>query len=239
VEEARARGGTALDAQALDQLRQRDTRSPPSASTTTGCGTGTRGTTPAARSAPGCATPSSRSSCSPVTSTWTGRTTSPERGAKAAKRHQAVSGYWHTLIGAILGAAIVLARALTEPWQYAVLAGAAVLLLGLRRGVVLTLLTVGAVGLFIALVGGPLPHWPTVTSGRYNWLARILRPAADAPRSRWVPVARTSGPVSPQCRSGSDRGGQWRIRRSQRFAEIAVTATGQWLTSSGQFARVT
>jgi chromate transporter len=61
-------------------------------------------------------------------------------------------------IGAILGAAVSLARALTEPWQYAVLAGAALFLLGLRRGVVLTLLTAGAAGLIIALAGGPLPH---------------------------------------------------------------------------------
>lgn len=61
-------------------------------------------------------------------------------------------------IGAILGSAIALARVLTQPWQYAVLAGAAVLLLALRRGVVLTLLTASAVGLIIALAGGPLPH---------------------------------------------------------------------------------
>jgi chromate transporter len=61
-------------------------------------------------------------------------------------------------IGAILGSAILLARALSQPWQYAVLAGAAVLLLGLRRGVVLTLLAAGAVGTIIALAGGPLPH---------------------------------------------------------------------------------
>ena len=61
-------------------------------------------------------------------------------------------------IGAILGSAIPLARALAQPWQYAVLAGAAVLLLGLRRGVVLTLLAAGAVGLTIALAGGPLPQ---------------------------------------------------------------------------------
>ena len=60
-------------------------------------------------------------------------------------------------IGAILGSAITLARALSQPWQYAVLAGAAALLLGLRRGVVLTLLAAGAVGLIIALAGGPLP----------------------------------------------------------------------------------
>jgi chromate transporter len=60
-------------------------------------------------------------------------------------------------IGAILGSSIPLARALTQPWQYAVLAGAALLLLGLRRGVVLTLLAAAAVGLIIALAGGPLP----------------------------------------------------------------------------------
>jgi chromate transporter len=61
-------------------------------------------------------------------------------------------------IGAILGSAIPLAAALSRPWQYAVLAGAVLLLLGLRRGVVLTLLAAGATGLIIALAGGPLPH---------------------------------------------------------------------------------
>jgi chromate transporter len=61
-------------------------------------------------------------------------------------------------IGAILGSAITLARSLTQPWQFAVLAGAAVLLLVVRRGVVLTLLAAGAVGLIIALAGGPLPR---------------------------------------------------------------------------------
>jgi chromate transporter len=60
-------------------------------------------------------------------------------------------------IGAILGSAIPLARALTESWQYGVLAGAAVLLLVLRRGVVLTLLAAGAVGVVVALAGGSLP----------------------------------------------------------------------------------
>jgi chromate transporter len=59
-------------------------------------------------------------------------------------------------IGAILGSAVPLARALTLPWQYAVLAGAAVLLLVFRRGPVLTLLTAAAVGVIIGLAGGPL-----------------------------------------------------------------------------------
>ena len=66
-------------------------------------------------------------------------------------------------IGAILGSAILLAATLREPWQFAVLAAAAVLLLGpqlgaLRRGVVFTLLAAGATGSLVALAGGPLPH---------------------------------------------------------------------------------
>jgi len=60
-------------------------------------------------------------------------------------------------VGAILGSAVPLARALAEPWQWGVLAGAGVLLLPLRRGVVLTLLLAGAVGVVVALAGGPLP----------------------------------------------------------------------------------
>jgi chromate transporter len=60
-------------------------------------------------------------------------------------------------IGAIFGAAIPLARTLSIGWQFAVLGGAAVLLIGLRRGVVLTLLSAAAVGVMIALAGGPLP----------------------------------------------------------------------------------
>ncbi len=60
-------------------------------------------------------------------------------------------------IGAILGSAIALARALDEPWQYGVLAAAAVLLLVLRRGVVPTLLLAAAIGVAVALAGGSLP----------------------------------------------------------------------------------
>jgi chromate transporter len=60
-------------------------------------------------------------------------------------------------IGSILGSAIPLTAALTEPWQYAVTAGAALLLLAARRGVVATLLSAAAVGVVVALAGGPLP----------------------------------------------------------------------------------
>ena len=61
-------------------------------------------------------------------------------------------------IGAIFGSAIPLTRALTQPWQYPVLAAALVLMLALRRGVVLTLIAAAAAGTLIALAGGPLPH---------------------------------------------------------------------------------
>ena len=57
-------------------------------------------------------------------------------------------------IGAIFGAAVPLARELAEPWQFGVLAGAAVLLLVLRRGVVPTLLLAGLAGTVVALAGG-------------------------------------------------------------------------------------
>ena len=60
-------------------------------------------------------------------------------------------------IGAILGAAITLAGALDESWQFAVLAAAAVALLLLRRGIVQTLIGAGAIGMIVALAGAPLP----------------------------------------------------------------------------------
>jgi chromate transporter len=59
-------------------------------------------------------------------------------------------------IGAILGSAIPLALALSETWQFVVLAGGGVLLL-LRRGVVTTLLAAGVAGATVALAGAPLP----------------------------------------------------------------------------------
>jgi chromate transporter len=78
---------------------------------------------------------------------------------RTSRRAQSfLDGAGPAAIGAILGSAILLAAALSQPWQYAVLAGAAVLLLGLRRGVVVTLLAAAATGLGVALAGGPLPH---------------------------------------------------------------------------------
>jgi len=69
-----------------------------------------------------------------------------------------LNGAGPAAIGAILGTAIPLARALSEGWQWAVLGGAAVLLFALRRGVVFTLLLAGATGALIALAGATLPR---------------------------------------------------------------------------------
>jgi chromate transporter len=61
-------------------------------------------------------------------------------------------------IGAILGAAIPLAGALRETWQFLILAAAAMALLLARAGVVATLLGAGAVGAVVAVAGAPLPR---------------------------------------------------------------------------------
>jgi chromate transporter len=60
--------------------------------------------------------------------------------------------------GAIIGSAIPLADALSETWQYAVLAAATIALLALRRSIVLTLLAAGTIGAILALLGAPIPH---------------------------------------------------------------------------------
>jgi chromate transporter len=80
-----------------------------------------------------------------------------ERLRANASARAFLDGAGPAAIGAILGATIPLTGALSETWQYFVLAAAALSLLALRRGVVLTLLGAGAVGVVIALAGGPVP----------------------------------------------------------------------------------
>jgi chromate transporter len=60
-------------------------------------------------------------------------------------------------IGAIIGSAIPLTRALSQTWQYVVLAAAVVWLIALRRGVVGALVAAGVAGAIAALAGAPLP----------------------------------------------------------------------------------
>ncbi len=60
-------------------------------------------------------------------------------------------------IGAILGAAITLATALHESWQFGILAVAALALLVLARGIVQTLLGAAVLGVIAAFAGAPLP----------------------------------------------------------------------------------
>lgn len=78
------------------------------------------------------------------------------------RRNQAVraflDGAGPAAIGAILGSAVPLALTLTQTWQFYILTGAAVLMLALRRGPVLTLLTAAAAGVAIVLSGGELPR---------------------------------------------------------------------------------
>jgi chromate transporter len=60
-------------------------------------------------------------------------------------------------IGAIGGAAVTLARGLSDAWQFGVLAAALLALLALRRGVVTTLVGAALVGAVLALAGAPIP----------------------------------------------------------------------------------
>jgi chromate transporter len=68
-----------------------------------------------------------------------------------------LAGAGPAAIGAILGSAVPLTGALSELWQFVILGLAALALLVVRRGVVSVLLTAGALGAVVALVGGPLP----------------------------------------------------------------------------------
>jgi len=68
-----------------------------------------------------------------------------------------LNGAGPAAIGAILGTAIPLARALSEPWQYGILAAAFALVLFARSGVVRTLLLAGLAGVVIAIADGQLP----------------------------------------------------------------------------------
>ncbi|MDP1711821.1 MAG: chromate efflux transporter [Candidatus Nanopelagicaceae bacterium] len=68
-----------------------------------------------------------------------------------------LDGAGSATIGAILGSAIPLARALSEPWQFIVLASGAVLMMRFKRGVVITLLAGAGVGIVIAAFGGAIP----------------------------------------------------------------------------------
>ncbi|MGA9314215.1 MAG: chromate transporter, partial [Solirubrobacteraceae bacterium] len=81
-----------------------------------------------------------------------------ERLRQNAAARAFLDGAGPAAIGAIFGAAIPLAGALQEQWQYLVLVAAAVALLVLRRGIVQTLLAAGATGWLATVVGAPLPH---------------------------------------------------------------------------------
>jgi chromate transporter len=81
-----------------------------------------------------------------------------ERLRTSARARAFLAGAGPAAIGAILGAAIPLAAALSETWQFAILAAAAVALLIARRGIVVTLVAAGVVGAVAALAGAPVPR---------------------------------------------------------------------------------
>jgi chromate transporter len=74
-----------------------------------------------------------------------------ERLRENANARAFLNGAGPAAVGAIFGAAVALALALSHSWQYAVLGAAAASLLVFRRGVVETLLVAGAIGV---IVGG-------------------------------------------------------------------------------------
>jgi chromate transporter len=78
------------------------------------------------------------------------------RGSATAQAF--LGGAGAAAIGAIAGAALPLALALGELWQFGVLLAAAVWLLALRRGIVTGLLGAGLLGVVAALVGLPIPR---------------------------------------------------------------------------------
>jgi len=80
-----------------------------------------------------------------------------DRLRRNARVRAFLDGAGPAAIGAIVGASVPLALALDEAWQVAVLAGAAVALFALHRGVVMTLVTAAVIGVVAALLGAPLP----------------------------------------------------------------------------------
>jgi chromate transporter len=79
-----------------------------------------------------------------------------ERLRANANARAFLDGAGPAAVGAVLGAAITLTLALTQAWQFGLLAAAAIALLLLRRGVVETLLGAAAIGVIAALAGASL-----------------------------------------------------------------------------------
>jgi chromate transporter len=78
-----------------------------------------------------------------------------ERIRGSVRAQAFLDGAGPAAIGAILGSAVPLAGALRHGWQIPLLAAAAVALLLARRGVVVTLVSAGAIGALVVLAGAP------------------------------------------------------------------------------------
>ena len=77
------------------------------------------------------------------------------RGNRTAQAFLAGAG--PGAIGAIAGSAVLLARELSEAWQYALLAAAGVALLGARRGIVAVLVAAALLGEVALVAGAHIP----------------------------------------------------------------------------------
>jgi chromate transporter len=70
-----------------------------------------------------------------------------------------IAGAAPTAVGAIVGAAVPLAGALKEGWQWGLMVAAAFALLALRRGVVSTLVIAALIGAIVVVAfGAPVPR---------------------------------------------------------------------------------
>ncbi len=81
-----------------------------------------------------------------------------DRLRRSPRAQAFLAGAGPAAIGAIIGAAIPLAGALRETWQFVLLGAAAVALLPARRSIVVTLVGCGVAGAVVGLAGGPLPR---------------------------------------------------------------------------------
>jgi len=75
---------------------------------------------------------------------------------RSAAAQAFLGGAGPAAIGAIGGAAITLGLGLTQLWQVGVLVAAGLWLLLLRRSVVAAILAAAAIGVLVALAGGPI-----------------------------------------------------------------------------------
>ena len=118
-----------------------------------------------------------------------------EQIRKSATAQAFLGGAGPAAIGAIIGVSIPLAMELNEPWQWGVLAAAAISLLAFRLGVVLTLLACGIAGAAGSCSGRPCPEpglARTLGRGGLSWPGWPKGPQRPLPSPAWAPSRSSS-----------------------------------------------